>query len=103
MGRPERIRTTTDRVARLRRSLLLGVLLLYVVGSSWLPSVALGEEAVSVPLPRLIATPKTFDGMRVRVIGFVAIEFEGTAIYPHKEDYDHAILGNDVWLSVPRE
>lgn len=87
----------------LTRRLALCMLLLYLGGSSWLSTAALAEEAVSVPLPRLIATPEKFDGARVRVIGFVTIEFEGTAIYPHKEDYDYAILGNDVWLSVPRE
>jgi|SRR6266404_4129640 len=59
-----------------------------------------GDVAADTPLIRLIARPADFDGQRVRVIGFVRLEFEGNVMYPHKEDYDHALLGNGVWLSI---
>jgi hypothetical protein len=32
------------------------------------------------------------------VIGYVAMEFEGTAIFLHEEDYARAIVRNGLWL-----
>jgi hypothetical protein len=49
-------------------------------------------------LLQLIATPEAFDGMYVRVCGFVRIEHEGTAVYLHREDWEHALTKNGLWL-----
>ena len=35
----------------------------------------------NISLIRLIATPEKYDGKRIQVIGYLHIEFEGTAIY----------------------
>ena len=48
----------------------------------------------------LVANPEKFDGKAIRTIGFLNLEFEGNVLYPHKEDYDHAILGNGVWVDT---
>jgi hypothetical protein len=48
----------------------------------------------------LITNPVKFDGKTIRVIGFLNLEFEGNVLYMHKEDYDHAILGNGVWVDT---
>ena len=57
------------------------------------------QQALSVSLLQLIATPAAFDGKYVRVIGFVCIEHEGTAIYLHREDSEHMLTNNGLWLA----
>lgn len=54
-----------------------------------------------VSLIQLIAQPEKFEGKRVRFIGFLRIEFEGNAIYLHREDFDHGIEKNALWVAVP--
>jgi hypothetical protein len=60
--------------------------------------------ASNVPLPsivsmvQLIATPEKFDGKVVLVVGFLRLEFEGNCLYLHKEDYEHSITKNGLWV-----
>ena len=56
---------------------------------------------MDVSLVQLIATPASFDGARVRLIGFVTLEHENTAVYLHESDAKHGITRNAVWLEVP--
>lgn len=56
-----------------------------------------------VSLIQLIANPQAYDGKRVRLIGFLRIEFEGDAIYLHKEDFDYAITRNALWIDIPED
>ncbi len=51
---------------------------------------------------QLIANPEAWDGKKVRLIGFLRLEFEGDALYLHKEDYEHQISNNAVWIDRPR-
>jgi len=57
------------------------------------------EEPQLVSIIQLIATPEKFDGKRVAVMGYLRLEFEGNAIYIHKEDYERRIVKNGVWVS----
>ncbi len=57
-------------------------------------------EPEDVSIVQLLANPKEYDGKFVRLIGYVALEFEGTAIFLHKEDCDHALMANGLWLDV---
>lgn len=63
---------------------------------------AVSAQSVDVSLVSLIATPREFDGKQVRVVGFARLEFEGNAIYLHREDHMHGILKNGLWLDVER-
>jgi hypothetical protein len=56
-----------------------------------------------VSLITLIANPKQFDGHKVRVIGYLNLEFEGNCIYLHKEDYDQSISKNGLWVEMDRD
>jgi len=60
------------------------------------------QEVEHVSLINLIATPKAFDGKRIRVVGFVRIEFEGNAIYLHADDLRNGNTKNGLWLDLPR-
>jgi len=67
------------------------------------PSKSADRHAVDVSMIQLIANPQAYDGKKVRLIGFLRLEFEGDAIYLHKEDYEHGISSNGLWIDVPRE
>jgi hypothetical protein len=62
---------------------------------------ASGAEPVDVSMIQLLATPEKFDGKFVRTYGFLRLEFEGKALYLHKEDYTNALTKNSVWVDVP--
>ena len=64
---------------------------------------SLAAEPIFVSMIQLIATPKSFDGKRVIVTGVPRIEFEGTCLFLHKEDYDVGLAPNAIWLAVPRD
>ncbi|MDN5287015.1 MAG: hypothetical protein JWR38_3289 [Mucilaginibacter sp.] len=53
-----------------------------------------------VSLISLIANPDRYKGKKIRVIGYLHLEFEGNGLYLHKEDYDRAISKNSIWVSV---
>ena len=57
-------------------------------------------EPGDVTMTELIANPAKHEGQTVRVIGFLHLEFEGNVLYAHKEDFDHAILGNGIWVHM---
>jgi len=60
-----------------------------------------GCDLYGVSLYELIANPASFHGKRVRVIGFGHFEFEGNALYAHREDSERHILRNGIWLNPP--
>jgi hypothetical protein len=58
------------------------------------------SQIESVSLIRLIASPDQYEGKLVRVIGFVRLEFEGNAIYLHREDFEKQLTENGLWLNA---
>lgn len=58
-------------------------------------------SADNVSIVQLIANPERYDGKRVQLIGFLRIEFEGTAVYLHCEDYERGIEKNALWINIP--
>jgi hypothetical protein len=61
-----------------------------------------GEDPDNVSLVQVIANPRSYDGKRIRVVGFCHLEFEGNALYIHREDFEQLLLKNAVWLDVER-
>ncbi|MFY9561863.1 MAG: hypothetical protein WAQ52_16635 [Terriglobales bacterium] len=61
------------------------------------------KELPDVSLIRLLANPELYNGKFVRVNGFLVLEFEGTALYLHREDCEQILMRNAVWLDVPSE
>ena len=55
-------------------------------------------EGLAVSLVKLIANPERYEGKVIQVVGYLNLEFEGDAIYLHKEDYEHGLIGNGFWL-----
>ncbi|GHS96382.1 hypothetical protein FACS189421_01380 [Bacteroidia bacterium] len=50
-------------------------------------------------LIQLIATPEKYDGKMIQIIGYLHLEFEGNAIYLHKEDFENSITENGFWVN----
>jgi hypothetical protein len=61
------------------------------------------SDPTDVSLINLIATPEKYQGKIVRVVGYLNLEFEGNAIYIHKEDYENALLKNAIWIELSRD
>src|SRR6266511_2902776 len=56
-----------------------------------------------VSLIQIIGNPEPFHGKRVVVAGFVVLEFEHHALYLHREDADHLLMKNALWLDLPND
>jgi hypothetical protein len=56
------------------------------------------QQPLDVSMIQLIARPDDFDGEYVRVFGFFRHEFEGTALYLHREDYEQGLSKNGFWV-----
>lgn len=58
------------------------------------------SELKDVSMIQLIANPQQYDGKPIRVMAFLHLEFEGNALYLHREDFDKSLLSNAVWISL---
>jgi hypothetical protein len=61
------------------------------------------SNAQEVSIVELLANPLKYDGKQVQVFGFLRLEFEGDAIYLHREDFEHAISKNAIWVDRPKD
>lgn len=61
---------------------------------------AQAEDLRDVSMIQLIANPHSYEGKRIRLIAFLNLEFEGNALYLHREDFEHAIPNNAIWISL---
>lgn len=61
---------------------------------------AKSSELSDVSMVQLIANPEQYDGKPIRLIAFLNLEFEGNALYLHREDFEKSILSNAVWISL---
>ena len=60
-----------------------------------------GPQEVS--LIQLIANPQNYDKKRIRLIGYLHLEFEGDAIYLHHEDFEFGIAKDAIWINLPKD
>ena len=56
-------------------------------------------DEFDISMLRLIVTPEKYDNKTVQIIGYLNLEFEGNAIYFHKEDYENGSSRNGFWVS----
>lgn len=78
------------------RKLLLPVLL----AIAFLGSAASAGEPRNVSMIQLIASPQQYEGVNVRLIAFLNLQFEGDALYLHHEDYDRGIWSNAIGIDL---
>jgi len=66
-----------------------------------LPYQLLDKER-NTSLISIIANPEKYNNKRVQVIGYLNLDFEGNAIYLHKEDYLKHISQNGLWVEFSK-
>jgi hypothetical protein len=59
-----------------------------------------GCALFGVSMVELLANPEKYDRKRVRVLGYIHFEFEGNAVYLHKEDEANRLYPNGLWVSL---
>ena len=60
-------------------------------------SISIREHSI-VSLVELIARPEHWDGRKVRVRGFLNLQFEGNALYLHEVDWKEKLFSNAIWV-----
>lgn len=55
---------------------------------------------IDVSMIQLIANPEKFDGRKVMVTGFMNLEFEGDALYLHRDDFVYGQMKNGLGLTL---
>jgi hypothetical protein len=53
-----------------------------------------------VSLIQLIADPAEHHGKLISAVGFCWLEFEGNGLYVHREDFEHGVYANALWLDL---
>jgi hypothetical protein len=66
-------------------------------------AVTSGTSPQAASVISLIAAPTRHEGMSVAVVGVGRFDFEGTALYLHREDYDKRIATNAIWLEISED
>lgn len=61
------------------------------------------DGPISISMIALLANPDKYNGKLVRIVGYVNIEYEGTAVYFHKEDKLFSIRKNAIALHLRKE
>lgn len=61
------------------------------------------EHALPVSMVTLLAQPANNNAKRVQVAGFLVLDFEGEALYLHKEDYQEGLTRNAIRISLTQE
>ena len=80
-------------------SLVLMTLALGLTLQTW-ADVPRPQDFTSVSLIELIGNPAKYDGKLVRVYGFLHLEFEGEALYLHREDYERRLFTNSLHVDI---
>lgn len=57
------------------------------------------NQIIDVSMIQLIANPKEYQGYKVRLHGYLDLQFEGDALYFHKDDYEQSMSKNALWIS----
>jgi hypothetical protein len=84
--------------------IMVATLLLVTSASSWAQTSA--EDAPHAPpisIVTLLAEPVSKIPQRVQVAGFLVLEFEGQALYLHKDDYEQQLVRNAIRIALTPE
>jgi hypothetical protein len=76
---------------------------LYAQSNNYRSSDRIGTQPLQISIIQLIADPAAYNGKMVQVIGFLHLEFEGDALYLHREDFEMTLTRNSVWINRPRD
>jgi hypothetical protein len=84
----------------------VAAILMLIVGRASLAQVAAvtpdddAPHALPVSIVTLLAMPASSSAKQVQVSGFLVLDFEGQALYLHKEDYQEGLSLNSIYVSL---
>jgi hypothetical protein len=84
--------------------IIIATFLLVIGSASWAQTSA--EDAPHAPpisIVTLLAEPVSKSPQRVQVAGFLVLEFEGQALYLHREDYQQQLMRNAIRIALTPE
>lgn len=58
------------------------------------------EKIIPTSIIKLISNPEDFHNKRIRIVGYLKMEFEGNSIYLHKDDFESRNYQNAFWISI---
>jgi hypothetical protein len=77
-----------------------GTVIVLVVFFATGVSLLQAAEPTDVRMAQLLSQPQKYHGKSIRVRGFLRLEFEGNALYRHKQDYQQQRYQNSVWVDL---
>jgi hypothetical protein len=81
----------------------LAAVLILLVGRGGVAQATTDDDAphaLPVSMVTLLAMPASGSAQRVQVSGFLVLDFEGQALYLHKEDYQEGLTLNSIYVSL---
>ena len=58
------------------------------------------EPMYCISMIHLLGNPEKFDNKKVRITGYMNLEFEGNALYVRKDDFENMMSENSIWLDL---
>jgi hypothetical protein len=59
------------------------------------------DADLTLSLVGLLSAPRTYHRRTVAVVGYLHLEHDGNLLYLRKEDFDHRLHTNAVWIEIP--
>jgi hypothetical protein len=81
----------------------LALLITPMAGFLALGSACAPSQPSDLSMIAVISNPERFDGQRVRLHGYVHFEFEGDGVYLSREDMQHHLYKNGLWISLAEQ
>ena len=84
---------------------VVAVVLMLIAGRLCLAQVPTDDVQHALPtsMVTLLAQPAIKNAQRVQVSGFLVLDFEGEALYLHKEDYQEGLTRNAIRIALTPE
>jgi hypothetical protein len=91
------------RKTKLNFKVAVAAILMLIVGRVGLAQTATDDDVphvLPVSMVTLLAMPASSSAKQVQVSGFLVLDFEGQALYLHKEDYQEGLTLNSIYVSL---
>jgi hypothetical protein len=92
------------RKTKLNFKVAVAAILMLIVGRVGLAQTATDDDVphvLPVSMVTLLAMPASSSAKQVQVSGFLVLDFEGQALYLHKEDYQEGLTLNSIYVVPP--
>ena len=109
MGTEETFQVSNTSMQTHKGHTLIAVTIFFMLMVGWVSLAQVAAETDDAPhappvsIVTLLAQPANRTARRVQVSGFLSLDFEGHALYLHKEDYQEGLSLNSIYLQLSPE